>query len=277
MRIDMHTHAFADGIARHALDSLMSHMAAEYFTKFDGRLSTLVSQLRAHGFDRAVLCQIATKPEHFVPIMAWSKAILAGEFGEDAARMIIPLPSVHPADPERHARLAEVARCGFKGVKLHPYFQHFTLDSPDMLDYFRAVADAGLFAEVHCGYDAGFPFEEICGPRRVARVIGEVPSLRFMVTHLGGWQDWDEAARILIGQPIDIEMSMTVGMCEPSLLRDMLMRHPGDRIYFGSDWPWSDHAKILPFLAGCGLPQSRMEALMGGNAERWLGIAGGAS
>ena len=275
MRIDMHTHAFADKIARHALDSLMSHMAAEYFTKFDGRLPSLVSQLKSHGFDRAVLCQIATKPEHFTPIVAWSKAILAGDFGPDAARMVIPLPSVHPDDPDRYARIAAVARAGFKGVKLHPYFQRFTLDAPGMIDYFKTVADCGLFAEVHCGYDAGFPFEEICGPRRVARVIEAVPHLRFMVTHFGGWQAWDEASRILVGQPIDIEISMSVGMCEPALLREMLMRHPQDHLYFGSDWPWSDHAKVLPFLGECGLPADRMEALMGGNAARWLGLEGG--
>lgn len=272
MRIDMHTHAFADKVARHALDAIMSHLPAEYHTRFDGRLATLVSQLKANGFDHGVLCQIATKPEHFAPIMAWSRAISAGEFGEDAARMMVPLPSVHPDDPDRFAHLAEVARAGFKGVKLHPYFQRFVLDDPKLIDYFRAVRDCGLFAEVHVGFDIGFPFDDLCCPHRIVNVIEKLPDLRFMVTHFGGWLAWEEASRLLIGQPVDIEMSMAIGFCEPAKIKEMILRHPEDRLYFGSDWPWSDYAVTLPFLESCGLPASRIDALMGGNAARWLGL-----
>ena len=274
MRIDMHTHAFADKIAARALEAIMAPMPAEYRTPYDGRLATLVAQLKANGFDKAVLCQIATKPAQYGPILAWSEAIRRGEFGEDAARMIVPLPSVHPEDPDRVARLAEVARLGFPGVKLHPFFQHFTLDTPEMLDYFRAVRDNGLFVLSHVGYDIGFPFEDRCGPRRVAHVLEAVPGLRMMIAHFGGWLDWEEASRILIGAPVDIEISMSIGFCAPDLLGDMLHRHPADRLYFGSDWPWSQYGKTLPALAGFGLDEARLSALMGGNAARWLGIAG---
>lgn len=270
MKIDMHTHAFPDKIAAHAMESIMAPMPKEYWSPFDGRLETLVSQLRANGFGRAVLCQIATKPEHFRPILEWSRAIRGGAFGEDAARMLVPLPSVHPDDPDRCERLAAVAREGFRGVKLHPFFQRFTLDSAGMIDYFKCVRDCGLFAEVHTGFDIGFPFEDLCGPRRVVRVLEQVPGLRFMVTHFGGWLDWDEASAAIIGQPIDVEISMSIGFCPPERIREMLLRHPADRLYFGSDWPWSDYGKTLPFLAGLGLPEARMEALMGGNAARWL-------
>lgn len=270
MKIDMHTHAFADRIAGRALASLMSHMPAEYHTGFDGRLGTLVAQLRKHGFDRAVLCQIATKPEQFTPILEWSQAIRRGDFGEEAARMIVPLASVHPEDPARYSRIGEVAKAGFKGVKLHPYFQKFILDTPSLVDYCKAVRDAGLFIEIHVGYDIGFPFEDLCGPRRVANLIAKVPGLRFMVTHFGGWLDWDEVNEILIGAPVDLEISMSTGFCRDELLRDMLMRHPADRLYYGSDWPWSDYGKTLPHLQSLGIPADRMEALMGSNAARWL-------
>ena len=272
MRIDMHTHAFADKIAARALEAIMAPMPAQYRTVYDGRLATLVSQLKANNFDKAVLCQIATKPAQYAPILEWSQAIRRGDLGAEAASMIIPIPSVHPADPDREARIAEVAKLGFKGVKLHPYFQRFTLDTPDLLDYFRIVRDNGLFVISHIGYDIGFPFEDVCGPSRVAHVLEAVPGLRMMIAHFGGWLDWKEASRILIGAPVDIEISMAIGFCEPDLFNDMLRRHPQDRLYFGSDWPWSRYDVTLPFLASCGLDPVRMEALMGGNAARWLGL-----
>ena len=274
MRIDMHTHAFPDKIAAKALEAIMAPMPPKYYTKYDGRLATLVAELKAHGFDKALLCQIATKPAQYGPILEWSQAIRRGDFGETAAETMIPIPSVHPDDPDRAAHLAEIARLGFKGVKLHPFFQRFTLDTPDMLDYFKAVRDNGLFVISHIGYDIGFPFDDLCGPRRVAHVLEAVPGLRMMVSHFGGWLDWEEASRILIGAPVDIEISMAIGFCAPELFKDMLVRHPQDRLYFGSDWPWSRYDVTLPFLDSCGLDPARMEALMGGNAARWLGIAG---
>ena len=106
MRIDMHTHAFADKIAAKALAAIMAPLPPQYRTAYDGRLATLIAQLKANGFDRAALCQIATKPAQYGPILEWSQAIRRGDFGEEAARMIVPLPSVHPADPDREARLA---------------------------------------------------------------------------------------------------------------------------------------------------------------------------
>ena len=77
MRIDMHTHAFPDKIAARALEAIMAPMPPKYCTKYDGRLATLLSQLKANDFDKAVLCQIATKPAQYGPILEWSQATSA--------------------------------------------------------------------------------------------------------------------------------------------------------------------------------------------------------
>ena len=273
MKIDMHTHAFADAIVERAMAALKANIPPDFHTPYDGRLPSLVRELKSHGFDHAVLCQIATKPSQFAPILEWSRAIRDGRLGEDAARMILPLPSVHPADPDLEAHVREIAREGFKGIKLHPYYQGFVLDDPVPLDLFRMARDNGLFVEIHAGFDIGFPFEDVCGPRRTMRVVESVPGLRLMISHFGGWRAWEEADEVLVGTPVDLEISMSVGWCDPALLRSMLLRHPADRLYFGSDWPWSEYDKTLPFLGSLGLPAERLAALMGGNAARFLGLS----
>lgn len=273
MQIDMHSHAFADKIAERAISALNARLNEEYRTGFDGRLATLIGEMKSHAIDRALICQIATKPAQFDVLLDWAEMVRGGEFGEDAAEMIIPTLSVHPEDDARDAHLAETAARGFKGVKLHPYYQGFVLDSPGMIDYFKSVRDNNLFAIIHAGYDAGFPFDEICGPRRILNVLEKVPDLRLMVSHFGGWLDWEEVNRVLIGAPIDIEISMTAGICNIELMRSMLQRHPHDRIYFGSDWPWSSYDRILPVIDSCNLTEEHRRALMGGNAVRFLGIS----
>jgi predicted TIM-barrel fold metal-dependent hydrolase len=272
MRIDFHTHAFADAIAERAMTALKAQMPPGYRC-FDGKLGTLVAQLAEHRLDAAVLCSIATKPAQFDVILKWSDAIRQGAFGEEVARRIIPFLSVHPQDPERYRRVEQTAKAGYKGIKLHPYYQNFVLDSPEAIDLLRCARQNDLVVLSHVGYDIAFPRDEsICEPARVRRVLDAVPGLKFVASHFGGWMDWDEADRLLIGQPIDIDISMTLDHLDPARVRDMLLRHPAEHLLFGSDWPWSRYDAEIPLLESFQLPAGRLEALMGGNAMRLLGL-----
>jgi predicted TIM-barrel fold metal-dependent hydrolase len=274
MRIDLHAHAFADTIAERAMTALMAAMPTGYRSE-DGRLGTLADQLTACCFDAAAICSIATKPSQFDVIRKWSEAIRNGAFGEAAARLAIPLLSVHPEDPERYQHIEQTARAGFKGIKLHPYYQGFALDSPAAIDLLDCARRNGLVVVCHVGFDIAFPRERLCDPVRVRRLLDALPDLKFVASHLGGWMDWDESERLLIGQPIDIEISMSLDYLPPGRVRDLLLRHPADRLYFGSDWPWSRHDEQLARLEALQLPADRMRALMGGNAARLLGLSPG--
>ena len=274
IRIDMHAHAFADGLAPRAIAALNARVPADLRTPYDGRLSSLVFELKSHGFDKAMLCQIATKPAQFKPILEWSRAVRDGVFGEDAAMMLSPLPSVHPEDPDVHAHIAQVGNEGFLGLKLHPYYQEFVIDSPKMLDYFRAVRDTGMFITVHTGRDSGFPPMDLCGPKRVLNVLEKVTGLRMLVTHFGGWLDWEEADKYLVGTDADLEISMTALQCDDALFRRMIDKHPAEHLFFGSDWPWSNYDKVLPYLEGLGLSGERMRLLMGEAAGKFLDLRG---
>ncbi len=272
MRIDFHTHAFAETIAAKAMATLEAELPPGVKAFFDGRLGTLVGQLAEHDIDAAVLCSIATRPNQFEPIMRWSRDIRNGVFGAEAARRIVPFLSVHPADPEARKHIAQAAAAGFLGLKIHPYYQQFVLDAPETLDYLRCARDNNLIVVSHTGFDIAFPRERICDPARIARVVGTLPDLRFVATHLGAWEDWDEAERHLIGLPLYIEISYAFDYLADERIRSMLLRHPAERLLFGSDWPWNSHAAALPRVAALGLEPSRLAALMGGNAARLLGL-----
>ena len=274
MRIDLHAHAFADTIVERAMAALLAEMPPGYRCE-DGRLGTLAGQLEACGIDAAVICSIATKPTQFDVIMKWSEAIRNGAFGEAAARRAIPFLSVHPEDPERYRHIEQTARAGFKGIKFHPYYQRFELDSPGAIDLMDCARRNGLVVVSHVGFDIAFPHDRLCDPVRVRRLLDALPDLKFVASHLGGWMDWEAAERLLIGQPIDIEISMSMDYLPAGRARELFMRHPADRLYFGSDWPWTRHDEQLARLEALQLPADRMQALMGGNAARLLGLAAG--
>lgn len=277
MKIDFHTHAFPDALAERAMESLNARIAeVKYHSCGDGRLQSLVAELDRNGIDKAVVCSIATRPKQWRSILDWSLAILGGEFGEEAAKRIIPLASVHPADPDVNAHLDEIAKAGIKGIKLHPYYQEFRLDAPESLDFFRAVRDRGLFAVSHTGYDVAFAHDPLCNPRQVANLVQGVPGLDFVATHLGGWGDWDEVDRHLIGMPgLYIENSFSPFMIGAERMGDMLRRHPADHILFGTDWPWRPHDFDLAAIESLPDPPEWKAALLGGNAARLLGLDDG--
>lgn len=272
MRIDFHVHAFPESLAERAMVSLNERIDDSAFHSCgDGRIASLIAELDANGIDRAVVCSIATRPKQWRSILDWSLSLRDGGSGEEAAKRIIPLASVHPADPEAEAHLAEVAAAGIPGVKLHPYYQEFELDAPAILDFLRMARDQGLLVVTHAGFDVGFARDLLCDPIRIRRVAEAVPGLDLVAAHLGGWSAWDEVERELIGLPgLYIETSFAPSMLGAGRMGGLLRRHPADHVLFGTDWPWRPHAPDLAAIGSLPDPAEWKAGLLGGNAVRLL-------
>lgn len=273
MLIDVHVHTFPDHLAARTLSTLAEKANHIVAPVSDGTTAMLLAQMRDAAVDRAVLCPIATKPEHVAVILKDACALRDGAFGDDAARRLIPLASVHPADDARFAHLRAVADAGLRGIKLHPYYQPCVLDAPEMLEFFRCCRDLNLIVQCHCGFDIGFPRDPLCGPERVARVAQEVPGLTFIAAHLGGWRQWGGALEHLLGKDIYLDTSiLKPDAGNPDVAR-LLREHPAERLLYGTDWPWLSFAEGVALVKQAGLPPEKEQAILGGNAAALLGLA----
>jgi uncharacterized protein len=258
--IDTHAHAFPDALADRAISHLEHEGGVKAF--LDGRVSSLLGSMDRAGVGVALVCSIATKPEQFDPILAWSKQI--------ASPRIAPLASIHPRSADPVGQAQRVAEAGLPGIKLHPYYQDFVLDDEAMLPLFRAVDRLGLLVLCHTGFDFAFPRDRRCDPVRIRRLLDRVPTLRLMTSHMGAWDDWDEVERHLIGQPITMDVSLSLDLLGRERARAMLLAHPVDRILFGTDSPWAGQAETLQAVRELGLGDVREAALLGGNAAALL-------
>jgi uncharacterized protein len=261
--IDFHAHAFPDALAERAVPQLAADGNIQPHS--DGKAASLVASLDRAGIDKAVVASIATKPEQFDSIIKWSLAI--------ASDRLIPFASIHPDDPDPAARVRAVVDAGLRGIKMHPYYQRFALDEPRLAPLYEAVADAGLVLLFHCGFDVAYPHDRICDPARVRAVAEAYPKLKLVSAHLGGWMDWDETERHLLGRPIRMDLSATLDFLEPERARRMILAHPADCLLFATDSPWFDQVKTVQKLRDLRLPADREAAILGGNAERLLGLA----
>jgi predicted TIM-barrel fold metal-dependent hydrolase len=258
--IDIHTHAFPDALAHRAIPRLEEE--GDIRACLDGTVGALLASMDRAGIERAVVASIATKPEQFDAIRRWSLSI--------ASERLVPFPSVHPADPEASERIRLLAADGFRGIKLHPYYQSFVVDDDRMADVYEALSETGMALLLHTGFDPAFPRDRIASPARVVRVAEAYPALKLVATHIGAWEDWDEVEKHFLGRPIRTDTAYSLEFMSRDRARAILSAHPRECILFGSDSPWSDQGEALEQLRALGLGEEWERAVLHDNAAELL-------
>jgi predicted TIM-barrel fold metal-dependent hydrolase len=76
---------------------------------------------------------------------------------------------------------------------------------------------------------------------------------------------------LMIGRPIHIEISFSLGMIPQEQAVRFFAKHPTEHLFFGTDSPWADQKATLDWLRSFDLDDQAMEAITHGNAERILG------
>jgi uncharacterized protein len=166
-----------------------------------------------------------------------------------------------------------VADLGFKGIKIHPYYQDSPLDSRETLILARRAAKRNLILLCHCGYDAAFEAAPIASAEKTRRLMDAVDGLTLVAAHLGGWKDWVDARKYLVGYPVYLDTSFSLQYLSREESLDFLTAHRTTHLLFGSDSPWEDQRVSLGRLTELRfeLGNERLQAIVGGNARALLG------
>jgi len=264
MIIDVHTHAFPDHLAARAMAQLQAE-TDEVIAVLNGTVADLVRSMDQAGIAASVVASIATKPTQFESILRWSDSI--------RSKRIIPFPSLCPTAPEAEAQARQVAAEGFRGIKLHPYYQQFVLDDERAAPVYAAAAECGLTILMHAGFDIAFPRDRVADPAKLIRVLEQHPQLRLIAAHLGGWMDWDEVETKLLGRPVYFDVSTCFDFMDRAQADRILRGHRPEFLLFGSDSPWVDQQRTIEAVHSFGLPPETEARVLGGNAAALLGLA----
>lgn len=179
--IDVHSHIYPDKIADKASRSIADFYHIDARTR--GAAEVLLAEGREAGITAYVVNSVATNVRQVRHI---NEFILAETKAHPEFYGLIAL---HP-DMDEGAIRDEIEwgiLNGFKGIKLHPDFQHFYLDEPRAKKIYRA-ASGKLPILFHTG-DSRFNFSS---PGRMAKVAEEFPDLICIAAHFGGWSEWNQ-------------------------------------------------------------------------------------
>lgn len=153
---------------------------------------------------------------------------------------------------------------------MHPFYQNFYLDEERLNPFYAKIEELGLILIMHTGYDIGFPRDRRADPAKIVAITRQFPDLKFVATHLGAWDQWEEVQEILAGENVYMDVAFSLEFMEPEKAKEIIDAHPSERILFGSDSPWSDQSETISLLKNLNLGEGKELAILRGNAEKLL-------
>lgn len=180
----------------------------------------------------------------------WRESILAA--GAEG-RLITGL-SIFPRGDNRIEEMRAHAATGARLMKIHPTVQAFYPDDPDMMAVYEEAERLGLVIFFHGGR-AGIEPESrhrYAMPRHYEAVLANFPGLPVILGHAGAR---DGEAMLQLALRYDNAWLGIHGQ-GVTRLEDMIQRTGGERLLFGTDWPFyhlgMSLAKVLICTQGAG-------------------------
>ncbi|MFW5735559.1 MAG: amidohydrolase family protein [Oceanidesulfovibrio sp.] len=257
--IDVHTHSFHPKIAHKVLAQLESHYRIPPVGT--GLLEDLLSAESAAGVTRMVVHNAATTPAQVIPANNWAIDLL-----RQAPERVEPFGAIHPGFENWRSELDRLERAGVRGLKIHPDFQGFRLDDPQLFTIMEAAAERFVFM-IHVG-DRLPPEQNPSCPFKLLAIHEALPQARIIAAHLGGYLHWRWVLETIIGREVYIDTSSSLSYIDQSLLDAIFERHPREYILCGSDWPLHDPKREIELLRSrLGLTDAEVAEILANGAR----------
>ncbi len=266
MAIDFHTHAFPDKIAKRTIEHLeaITVQNKPMHAHTDGTLDCLRNVLKKSKIDLGIVMPICTRDGQSESINRFAEGIRSDG--------LLSFGSVFPYQKDRLWVIDDLARRGFKGIKLHPEYQDCEIDSDECAEIIERAEQHGMYVTVHAGYDPAYKGPFRCTPKKVAELLKRVSGENLILAHLGSQGMWDEVLDILCGTCVYFDTAALCGNITPETYKKVIEKHGAEKILFASDCPWEDPSESLKLLSSLGLTNEEYDLITHKNAERLLKI-----
>lgn len=236
--IDVHTHAYPDVLAAKAMAGLCKANPTAV-PSTDGTLKGLLSVMDGDGIAQSWVLPIATKPHQAESILKWICSF--------RSERLLPFASVHPKSENFVQELRSARDAGIKGIKLHPMYQDFAADDPNVFPLYEEISSLGFIAMFHAGWDVGFPQSRNASADKFAKVLQDFPKMRMILAHMGGWRREHDTLQWLCGKDVWFDTSF-IEEIPPEERKRMFKKHGTDKFLFGTDCPWAMPGRCVRFV-----------------------------
>lgn len=255
--IDCHCHVYPEKIAERAVENIGAFYDIEM--TFDGKYSTLKKSMEENGVKHAIIFSVATTPHQVHSINCFIADTVKNSKG-----LLTGLGTLHPDSEDKERDVEEIIALGLKGVKLHPDFQKFRIDSPECEKIYSLCAGR-LPVLFHTG-DSRYDFSN---PESVVPVLEKYKNLTVIGAHFGGWSCWQKAAELLHGyENFFVDCSSTFHWLSVDEVEELIGIYSADKVLFGTDFPMWSHEKELESFMRLNISDSDKKKILFDNAAK---------
>ena len=180
-----------------------------------------------------------------------------------ASRRLVAGQSVHPRSDTAITELRKHAGNGARLVKLHPTVQSFYPDDPAVMPLYEEAQRLGVVVFFHGGRAGIEPASRhrYALPRHYEAVLAEFPRLQVILGHAGA-RDGEAMLQMALRYN---NAWLGIHGQSVSRLEEIIRRSNGERLLFGSDWPFyhigMSLAKVLLCTEQTGRSSTRQRIL----------------
>ena len=174
----------------------------------------------------------------------------------------------------------EAKQLGLRGLKLHPAFQKFKIDSDAAFQVYEAAQKEGLPISFH----TGIHWHRIRDYNMLLfdEVAYHFPELRFSMEHVGGYSFFLDGVAVLRNNRENVYAGLTsvfdrgknkYWYLNDQQVKDLLWITGCERSIFGLDFPYNGAEEIaaaIEKVRSLGLTETEEAFIMGENLERFL-------
>jgi predicted TIM-barrel fold metal-dependent hydrolase len=258
--IDFHAHIYPDKIALKASASIGKFYDAPI--SCSGLADELIERGSRIGVTNYVIHSVATKADQVESINNFiiQQCNLHKEF--------IGFATYHQDYTDFEKEIDRITNFGLRGVKMHPYFQRFEVDTPKMDNFYSCLEEHSVPILFHAG-DCRYDFS---GPKRIAHVLDKHPKLKVIAAHFGGYTEWDESIKHLVGRNVWFDTSSTTWKLPFDKASKMIKEHGAQWFLFGSDFPMWDHEDEWSRFIKLGFTEEELRNVLYYNAKNLLNL-----
>jgi len=259
MIIDSHAHIYPDKIAHKAARSIGDFYDIDM--DLDGTVDMLLKVGDEAGVDKFLVHSVATTPHQVRSI----NSFIAKSVSEHPDRFI-GFATLHPDCGDEIPEIVDEAiSLGLDGIKLHPDFQKFDIDSPEAMRMYE-VLEGRLPILFHTG-DYRTQYSK---PTKIIKVLERFPKLDIIAAHFGAWSEWGFGSKELSEAGVYVDSSSSFYAMSPERIMEMIHIFGTDKIFFGSDYPMWNVKKELETFMSLPLSDEDREQILHKNLEGLL-------
>lgn len=270
MLIDFHTHTFPEKIAARTIETLQSNtmrVENKYTPNYtDATVDGLLKSMDLYGVDISVVMPIATAPRQ-------TQTINSVAFKTNSHARLFSFGSLHPMQDDWEVAVYDIAEKGLPGIKLHPEYQQFYIDSPESVRLLKLCEKLGLLVTLHTGRDIGIEPPVHCMPERLRKILDwEISGENVIAAHMGGWREWDEVEKHLVGTPIMFDTAYVSLDMNISQFDAIVKSHGAAKVLFATDSPWESPEMTVKYINSGTLSEQEKTLIFEENAKKLLKI-----